>query len=203
MSIWRITAESTPGASGVGNAINVFHVKSTSGAVADCNSAIVALKAFYDALVIWYPTGHPVTIGNSVVDLTMDPPGYVLATPLTSTPSGGTSCLPAQVAAVISWKTVFAGPSFRGRTYLGPLIPAACQTDGTLSPSMIINMNTAGLGIVTYNGGKPIGDGFGVYSQYHGKNADGTPKKRDTPLFNPITGRVSRLKAMTQRKRSG
>lgn len=66
------------------------------------------------------------------------------------------------VAAIVAWKTARAGRSFRGRTYMAPLVTAGLATDGrTLVPASAtayqnawIAYRTALDGATTTNGGK-------------------------------------------------
>lgn len=50
---------------------------------------------------------------------------------------GGTSSLPYEVALCITHNTNFRGPRFRGRTYIGPLIPGVMGTSGNFQPSVV------------------------------------------------------------------
>jgi hypothetical protein len=182
--------------------MNVWHYNDSTGSIAQCNAAITVLKSFYDALNICYTVTSQATIGATVLDISVDPPAFVPATPLTSAGTAANNQLPAQLAFVISWKTVFAGPSFRGRTYIGPTVTSAVGTDGLPIAGAVTALNTASNLIVTHTSGRPPNEGFVVYSQYHGKNPDGSPKKRTTPVASGIVGKVVRNKMYTQRRRS-
>lgn len=125
IKIWR-TAAVVTGSPGLrGSAVNVFHFQ-TDDTTVRCQAAVDAIRDWYSAMQAYYNNASSVSIGDRVV--AFDPanphlPGAVAATvPRVVAGTGGTGALPAQVSLVASWRTGLSGKSFRGRTYLGPLI---------------------------------------------------------------------------------
>jgi hypothetical protein len=124
-----ITAKQDLG--GGNTAVNTYHFHPDSGSawagsdrVAAANSLIGHLKTFYTALGTHGLSGA-FTIGSVVLELERDePPIYIGATPQTSTASYG-PLVPYQCAMVVTWRTALAGKSYRGRSYLGPMLNSA------------------------------------------------------------------------------
>ena len=144
MTVFRFTAES----SATAQAVNVWHVKTPGSATStDANQAIVAVKAFYEAIKafmapdIW-------TIGSRVITLDETPNRLISATVLTSTMTG-TSRAAAQVAAGITWHTAFIGKSFTGRSFIGPLSNGGVNTDGATITSAFLAALTTGAANIT------------------------------------------------------
>ncbi len=146
VSLLEITTQITGGPT---TAVNVWHVdKGASSATAAMASAGPALETFYSALKSFYWTGATIRVGTKVLDLSTTPPSYVsyVPNPIAST---GTTRLPAQAAAVMSWRTSFASRSTRGRTFLGPLAQNATNSSvGDLVAGFVTAANTAGTSLI-------------------------------------------------------
>lgn len=100
--------------------------------------------------------------------------------------------LPKQIAGLLSWKTIFAGPGFRGRTYVP--FPPEQQNDPDGTPSANYLVNLATLSVQIRAGGLVVGGGgsstlaFGIY-------------KRQQQAFNGVVDQIIRPMWATQRRR--
>lgn len=102
-------------------AYNVWHVATPTTTLAEVQAAVDAIRDFYTTASTVFPTTTSVTIGTSAIEITAIPQVIWGVTPRIVAGGGGSPAQPAQLANVVSWRTAFAGRSFRGRTYLGPL----------------------------------------------------------------------------------
>lgn len=102
-------------------AYNVWHVLCTTPTLAEIQAAVDAIRDFYATASTVFPTTCSITIGTSVIEISALPPVIWGPTPRVVAGGGGSPAQPAQLANVVSWRTAFAGRSYRGRTYLGPL----------------------------------------------------------------------------------
>jgi len=151
---------------GTNVAVNTWHV-SVNGQplVTEANNIVNAVKAFYDALAAYRPTGSTVVTGSRVLYFqeqwwtkpTLDANGnqltkgkfntdpfIVAATSATSSAGTGGTQIPPQLASVVSWRTATAGRSGRGRTYLGNLASAAQQVNIVASAFVTAANSAAG-----------------------------------------------------------
>jgi len=161
---YRITCEGQ--GSGVsGKAVNIFHVTSgTTATLSDTQLSNVLndLKLLYTAFATYCTITY--SIGSRILELLPDgsPPVIRNIAALTQAPGVGT-VMPAQLAAVVSWRTAFAGPSFRGRTFLGPLGSTAI-TAGSLNSAFLSAVNPAAVGMLTNMPAHANGGGLCVRS---------------------------------------
>jgi len=117
-------------------AINVWHANVADAEGGDSQTVVDAIRDFYTTAASIFPTSVTMTIGQAVTLITSVPPIIIGITPrvVAGTGTGGASA--AQLAEVVSWRTPFAGRSFRGRTYLGPIAVSAL-TGGILSTPVV------------------------------------------------------------------
>ncbi len=161
---YRITCEGQ--GSGVsGKAVNIFHVTSgTSATLSDSQltNVLTDLKLLYTAFGTY--TTITWSIGSRILELLPDgsPPVIRNVAALSQAPGVGT-VMPAQLAAVVSWRTAFAGPSFRGRTFLGPLGNTAI-TAGSLNSAFLTAVNPAAAAVITNMPAHANGGGLCVRS---------------------------------------
>jgi hypothetical protein len=138
---YRITVENTVGVSGKG--VNVLWVGAMAGALTDAqlNQCLTDIKALYTAAAPYL--GGTYNIGARVLEYLAGGSAPLIrnVTALSQAGAGGTF-LPAQCAAVVSWRTAFAGPAYRGRTFLGPLLTTAV-TGPSLSAAFLTAVNAA------------------------------------------------------------
>lgn len=76
-----------------------------------------------------YDLGQPLAGGAEIASATF------------SNSPGSTNNLPADVALVITWRTMLRGRSYRGRTYLGPLVEAAMDSSGNPASAFITRIS--------------------------------------------------------------
>lgn len=187
---YRITCESS-GASVSGKAINIFHVTAGSAStlpLGTINGILTDIKAFYTPAATYMTTNW--TIGSRVLEYL---PGGTAPVIIGATPQvqvmSGSNAMPPQLAAVVSWRTPLAGPSFRGRTFLGPLNNTAFSA-ASLSGAFTAAMNTAASTLITALQTRITGNG--------GLVVRSTVQQLDTPV---VSG-VMNTKVDTLRKRS-
>jgi len=192
----RIICSRNAVGSGVGVAQNGFWFLLGSGGTTALNAALAVLKTFYDAMVPQIAGGADYSIGSAVYDYSTDPPTYVPATPLSSHPTGAQPLLPAQCCSLISWRSGTAGPTGRGRTYIGPLSAVAADSNGFLTSTATTAMNTAGGKITAYNSSASDGSMFLILSRFLNK------VERPTPVGHMITSFKFNSRIVTQRRRS-
>ncbi len=151
-------------------AVNTWHV-SVNGQplVSEANNVMNAVKAFYDGIAAYRPTGSTVVTGSRVLYFqeqwwtkpTFDAnhnqltkgffntePFIIAATPATSTAGTGGTQIPPQLASVVSWRTATSGRSGRGRTYLGNLASAAQQVN-IVAAAFVTAANSAAGTLIT------------------------------------------------------
>jgi len=137
---------------GVGTGVrmtNTMHIAKSGGlgtlSVADINAAIVDIANFYSLNAPYHAPGTIWNIGTRVLQYDLDnlasPPVIIGATPVTATTGSGAASLPSACAIVVSWRTPFAGPAWRGRTFLGPIAVGA-TANGLVSPAIASTIQT-------------------------------------------------------------
>jgi hypothetical protein len=130
-----------------GGAANVFNV-GNDALLTDANvtSILNHLKTFLAAQTTYaYGTW---SIGQRVLEFR---PGVALPRIVAAAPVvqalGQSTILPTQLAAVVSWRTAFAGKSYRGRTFLGPFNNTVLSANN-LHPTFVTNMSTAATNLI-------------------------------------------------------
>lgn len=186
---YRITCEATGGGIS-GKAVNIYHVTSgTTATLSDTQLANVLtdLKLIYTAFGTY--TSVTWTVGSRILELLPDGSPPVIRNIVPLNQAGGVGTVqPPQLAAVISWKTPLAGPSFRGRTFLGPLTSTAI-TAGGLNSAFLSAMQPAAVAVISNMPAHANGGGLCVRS---------TTKELDTL----ITSSAINSKVDTLRKRA-
>lgn len=159
-SVYRIGC--TIAAPNCNPAANIYHVSNGGATDTGIATVLTALKTFYDACAAFFTTSTTITIGASVRDVSVTPNRIVAATPVTSVGSSTAEILPANAALVVTWRTAFAGRSFRGRTYLGPS-NETMNNGGVANGATVATMQTAANALIT-NIDAVAGMSFGVYA---------------------------------------
>lgn len=127
---------------------NVMHVNDATGTLASAQAIVQSIADFYTAFKAYYGGGVHVTAGATVYQ---DPPGFNLLVGTAPVDVAGTDLsgyAAPQLAVVVSWRTILATRTGRGRTFLGPLGRAAETTNGTPTPSMVTTMQTAATALI-------------------------------------------------------
>lgn len=190
-SVVQVSASTPLG--GANAAINVFHI-GCSGiqAPAEVNSLLNVFKTFWDALAVLRSQTLTVTTGSKVLfweeswwtKPTYDGAGRVLTpgsfntppiilagTPSTSAAGAGGALLPQQLAVCISWRSIVASKSSRGRTFLGANGANTMQANLLLGTT-VTAINSAAAALITGIAGVTSVNGplsLGVWSPKLGK----------------------------------
>lgn len=196
LEIYEITCTGT-GVSGSGPFVNVFHVHTVDTPV-NTSAIATAFKNFYTSIASIYSSNMTLSVPSKVLHLGT-PPDIMPVSPFTVSGSGGSSMDPPQIAAVVTWRTPFAGRSYRGRTYLGPL-HGNSSVAGIFGSSITTPIQTAATALITAIGSNS-GHFMSVLSRYHGVDDKGNPIKRPVPLPAAVESAVARTTAYTQRRR--
>jgi hypothetical protein len=173
---------------------NIWHCDVLSNNAAAATAFITALKNFYTSCGPLFGTSTATTIGTQVVTVE-DPPVIVPATPQVANGTvSSTIATPAQLAAVASWRTALAGRSFRGRTYLGPLVQGALNGQ-SLSSTANNAIGTASLNLITASDAS-TDFRLVVLSRWH------NGVKRPVPIGTRVTSAQTNTRVETQRRRN-
>ena len=156
----QITAKRDLG--GGNTVVNTYHFHPDSGnvwtgtnLVTLGNTLIGHLKTYYNALGVAGLAGG-YDIGTVVLEYqTGQPPKYIGCTAQSSTGAAG-GTVPYQCAAVATWRTALAGKSYRGRSFMGPIISTA-QNGQAWNSTNVGQWNTA-LGTFLTNVGSTMFD---------------------------------------------
>lgn len=164
MDIYRITARwaGFNGAPGY----SAFHFATGGGLVSDVNQVAERVRSAFGAVSFLLPAGVTINIEPEaeIIDSDtgiisafepLDPPAEVSGT--------GSGTYSAPSGAVVNWRTndVRFGRRIRGRTFLVPLSSASYQSDGTLNPESLSDLNDFGNALV----GGDLDSEFGVWSR--------------------------------------
>lgn len=174
MGIIRVPVRITyQGAGGPG--FNVWHVRTISDVdekllVAD---ALDALDDFYRGIEGLWPSGTSITIGEGMIKDPLGSPTYFPDDSRVYNPPPQSTMTSAMLAIVVSWRTTSASRSGRGRTFVGPIIGAAAEADGTPTAAALTKVRNAASGLVSASSG-PGGWSFGVLSTKQGVLRDFT-----------------------------
>jgi hypothetical protein len=143
---------------------NVMHVIDVAASTPSAQAIVQAIANFYTAIKAYYGGGVHILCGSTVYQ---DPPGFNLLVPTAPVDVAGTDLsgyAAPQLSVVVSWRTMLATRSGRGRTFLGPLGRAAETTNGTPTPSMVTTMQTAATTLISDISALSGGATFVVYS---------------------------------------
>lgn len=99
---------------------NIFHISKIGPNGPAAAAAITNINAFYTAIKGYYRTGCSIVSGYKVVDRGSVPWTLVPASSVSVSGTGAVGAVAAQLAMVVSWRTLTVGKSYRGRTFLGP-----------------------------------------------------------------------------------
>lgn len=148
------------GAGGPG--VNVFNGR-VGDVDTDLPDLLAALATFYENLKSIWMTSTTITIGESMI---LDPygsPTYIDDDVTVITGTANTNALSPLLAICVSWRTVAASRSGRGRTFLGPLGAQASGPDGTLNDTVLGSVRSEAQTLVSASQATN-GWALGVYS---------------------------------------
>jgi hypothetical protein len=143
---------------------NVMHFIDVAATTASAQAIVQVVADFYTAIKAYYGGGVIVTAGATVYQ---DPPGFNLLVPTAPVAVSGTDLsgyTAPQLAVVVSWRTMLATRTGRGRTFLGPLGRASETTNGTPTPAMVTTMQTAANNLIANTNALSGGASYVVYS---------------------------------------
>lgn len=143
---------------------NVMHVLITgvSPPLSDVNAAIADIATFYTSSATIFSSGTTIRVGERVLAVDTVPNQLIAATPVDVTGTGPATVLPCEVAMCVSWRTAFAGPRYRGRTYLGPLgVNGYSTATGLLANTTVVQ--AAGNALITALAANPAVSWLGVF----------------------------------------
>jgi hypothetical protein len=143
---------------------NVMHVIDVDATLVSAQAIVQKIADFYTAIKAYYGGGVHVSVGSTVYQ---DPPGFNLLVGTAPVDVAGTDLsgyAAPQLSVVVSWRTMLATRTGRGRTFLGPLGRAAETTNGTPTPGMVTTMQTAATALISGISGLPSSPTFVVYS---------------------------------------
>lgn len=162
-------------------AYNIWHMLNTADTLADAQSCVDALRDFYTSIAAFYNSTTSISMGENVVEVGTTPP-VVYATLVRSlVGTGGTAQAPYQLANVCSLRTGFAGRSYRGRIYLGPMSDTALN-GAVLNGALVTTINTALATLIA-------AEDVRVYSE-------------KVPVSTPVTSATNNGNVETQRRRA-
>jgi hypothetical protein len=164
-TLHRLTVEGVGAASLSGKAINVCHYSANNTAtITDHQTVVTKLKDFYTSCAGIFPNNLSITVGTRVIAL-KTVPEIVPVTPASVALTSNASNEPAQLALCVAWRTLKAGPRYRGRTFLGPLYLGAMATNGAVVPAQITAVNNAATTLLAAVQGIGADWGLVVYSR--------------------------------------
>ena len=192
MAFIRLTCETLTGTGQRG--LNIWHANVESTNAAAAADLVADLDTFYTALGGYFGTSTVTTIGVSCTTVE-DPPLIVPVTPQTAAGTVvTTTATPAQLAQVISWRTALAGRSYRGRTYIGPVVLGALS-GSTFSTTVVTAAQAAADALVANSNGSTDYQ-LVVLSRFSGG------VERPNPIGTPITSALVGNRVETQRRRN-
>lgn len=147
----RIECRATSlGSHGTPPFMNIYNVSCDDGDEDTVGDALPSIfQTFYDAWASYMQIGTSwVLFDRMLAYLTSNEVKILTPAQKSSGPSGSADALPTQLSAVLSWSTGLAGPSNRGRTYLGPFNVSA-NADGGTNSTMRADMVDAGNALIT------------------------------------------------------
>jgi len=183
--VMRITATISGGIPRT--AYNIWHVLCNGPSLSEVQGAVDAIRDFYTTAQSLFPNTCQIVIGTSVVEITAVPQVIWGPTPRTVAGGGGTAAQPAQLANVVSWRTAYAGRSFRGRTYLGPLGSSALTN----------NVISTGVNTAVTNATNAL-----VAASVAASGWDLVVWSEKLQSSNPVISGVTNSKVETQRRRN-
>jgi len=141
---------------GIGGSIprpgaNVWHASVADTTNANAQLVVDAIRDFYTTIAALYSNAVTLTIGTSVLVIDSTPPLILNPTPRIVVGSSIGASLPAQLAGVVSWRTPFAGRSFRGRNYFGP-ISSSALTANQITNAINTSMGSAAAALIAASG---------------------------------------------------
>lgn len=146
MAVYRVPVNLTwPGSGSPG--VNVWSLRVSAASFdAARQDAIDELHAFYTSIIGTFAAGTKITLGDIVERDTQE---YAAATWTAIDSAAGVAMAAPANQICIGWRTSLAARRGMGRTFIGPLTPAAITTDGTLNEATRVAVEDAATALVT------------------------------------------------------
>jgi len=186
---------------------NVLHGGYTggySGTIAKANAILTQLTtgAQWDSLKVFLST--TTTLGNVVLrDLNVENTATIQSDAIGATGSSPGTALPNEVAAVVTLRTQFVGPQFRGRMYVPGWATNALGTGNVIAAGAVtglINWSSIIAGVLASQG---FQFGIGHYSRLEYTSASGGHHDARPPGLEPITSVTVRDNHWDTQRRRG
>lgn len=174
-----------------GDGANVWHLR-TTGADLPTSSEVEGLlgivEDFYTAVAAIFPDTAAFIWDGTAAGVGPDEGDSFAGTGWTVVGATAGQILPPANAIVVGWRTSTGGRMGRGRTFLGPIVPAAAQTDGTIDTAELATVRAAAAALVAASEGFANG-ALGVWSE----GRSGHPSLPDADAaFRDFVGTVTR-----------
>jgi hypothetical protein len=116
--------------------------------------AQTAIRAFYDGVKAYLPTGLTVQVpssGDQVNEATGDITGVWTGAAQAVVSGGGAAAYAGATGACVNWRTgnIINGRRPMGRTYLVPLVSTAFETNGTLGSTAVTTIQNVATQLIT------------------------------------------------------
>ena len=168
MALYRINIGlSFPHGSSPG--VNTFHAR--DDVIDDVQDVVGILQTFYTSIRQFYGASTTISCPNEVIRDPYGDPSYQTVTGWSVVGSGTGNYLPPANQVCVSWRSSSATRSGRGRTFLGPLVSQAQESDGSLSAVALTQFRTAASTLVSNSEGLD-GAALVVYSRRDGVARD-------------------------------
>lgn len=187
--------------------VNVLHVQYSGAPLSNAEAAALGAAvaaAFGTRIMPRTSTGYVLTAWECT-DLSSPTAGRGQGT-VSIAGALATANLPANAAWAISWRIQRRYRGGHPRTYIGGLTTEQLSTVTLLTAAVAAGHTTAAenfrtdVNLLTTNGRAHT---LGQVSYYQGKNADGSPKLRTTPIFEAFSGSTVGVRIDSQRRRLG
>lgn len=153
------TASGSPG-------VNVFHARTTSGDASnfELEELTEALEAFYTQITECFPGAVTIRWGGEASGVGDDEGNTYTSPSWTVNGSGGIGWLPPANALIVNWRANTGGRRGRGRTFIGPLVGATNEQNGTPDETIRAELQGAATTLISASEGV-LNGALGVYSR--------------------------------------
>lgn len=156
-------------------AINVWHFRANDGGIdAAFGDAVEAIRGFYSALAVGTVLANGTTVSaEAAQEVGTDQVRAVDWSNITVPESGARAPFP--MAITVNWRSSSASRRGRGRTFVGPLVGGAVQSDGTVAENTLSAVRAAAAGLVSASVAGGISGSAWAVGVYGLETAGGTP----------------------------
>jgi len=159
-------------------ATNVWHFRTGGeGPAGAFATAVLAIRGFYQALAQGTVLANGVSVRAEFAQEVSSDTGQPVEWSTITVPESGARA-PFEMAVTINWNTATRARRGRGRTFVGPLVGGAIQSDGTVAENTLSAIRAAAAGLVSasVDGSVLIGPwAVGVYGLQNPGGQPGDP----------------------------